>query len=106
MKNAYAILNYGMNYKERVTYFIALDDNEDFDINKVHFLDSCDWWDNGVSEATEGAFADVFMGHNILADFIEYDGKIIRRDASTQWIIPLEEGIIIDSDMEPVDIDL
>lgn len=69
--------------KGSVTYQIELEDDEDFDINKLHFIFEEYWWDDDYAD-TKG-FLDTFEHCDLLLDFIIYDGKIIGRRTDVNW---------------------
>lgn len=72
----HCILGYGNIGKGEVNYFnIELEDDEEFDINKLHFFDDPWWYDCEISEAAD-RIEELFGEHSVLLDFVEYDGKI------------------------------
>lgn len=62
-----------------VEFEVELEDNEEFDINKLFFVIEPNWWNSSGLTDTDG-LSDMFYSHWILLDFVMYDGKVIGRN--------------------------
>ena len=78
-----AISGDGVNYcasgspgKGQVTFYIELPEDEEFDINKLHFVCSDDWWDTDFGLMDECYNA--LNGMDVLLEAVEYDGHFYR----------------------------
>jgi hypothetical protein len=69
------LLNFGDIGKGVVSFYIDLEDDEEFDINKLHFFCESSWWDCHVCELSD-ELTEIFESNDVLLDFVEYDGKI------------------------------
>ena len=79
-----ALLRSSIIGKGSVLYQIELEDDEEFDINKLFFI-------SGVSGCMDNNYADcmgfsyIFDGYDLILDFIIYDGKVIPRYGEASW---------------------
>lgn len=73
------LFNYDDIRTDSLRFYINLEDDEEFDINKLHFLYEPWWWDCYVCE-TAPTLPDILEYHDVLLDFVEYNGKIYRYD--------------------------
>lgn len=73
--NQKCLLNFGDIGKGVVSFQIDLEDDEEFDINKLHFFCESCWWDCHVCDLSD-ELTEIFESSDVLLDFVEYDGKI------------------------------
>jgi hypothetical protein len=78
-----AVSDDGVNYfacgspgKGQVTFYIDLPEDEEFDIKKLHFVGSDDWWDDDFGLMDECYNA--LRGMDVLLEVVEYDGHFYR----------------------------
>ncbi|GEM_PF-5686198 len=76
----------GINYiqcgkigKGTVSFYIEIPKDEPFDINKLHFFAEDEWWDQEDFVSCIDELAEDFSSQNVLLMFVEYDGRIYRR---------------------------
>ena len=69
--------------KGSVRYQIELEEDEEFDINKLHFICEGDWWDDDFVDIEGLSY--IFESSDLMLDFIIYDGKFIPRYGDASW---------------------
>ena len=103
--NAVCMLSYGDIGNGVVKFDIELEDDEEFDINKLRFIDESCWWDDADIADIDG-LCETFENHSVLLDFIVYDDKIVTRsDAS--FVSGYEQPgnvVLSHSDMSPAEL--
>ena len=103
-----ALMHWGCICKGEISYYLELEDDEEFDINKLHFFDSEDWWED--CSVCDDQMINYLEEHTVLVDFIEYDGRIITRSDSANIYkgyyneLDGENGKLIDEYMDPLDL--
>ena len=96
--------------KDFICFDIYLEDDEEFDINKLHIFGECDWWDEPRDhyESLLG-IADILPLHSAILDFVEYNGKIYCHDGNgaRRWgyVDRSEQWALINTDMSDVELD-
>jgi hypothetical protein len=96
--------------KDFICFDIYLEDDEEFDINKLHIFGECDWWDEPRDhyESLLG-IADILPLHSAILDFVEYNGKIYCHDGQGArgwgYVDRSEQWALINTDMSDVELD-
>jgi len=83
------LLSYGDIGKGIVNYDIWLEDDEEFDINKLGFMFQEDWWDDPDIAEDDGlldGLYDIFCTTSVILDFVVYDNKVFNRNGDESFI--------------------
>lgn len=100
------LLSFGDVGRGSVSYHIWLEDDEEFDINKLHFFSVPYWWDCHIYKLSK-ELCDLFETTDVLLDFIEYNGKIynIFDIPSVLWYNYKGKCVLMNPKMEAVELD-
>ena len=79
------LLSYGDIGRGTVNYDIWLEDDEEFDINKLGFMFEDDWWDDPDIVEDDGLY-DIFSTTSVILDFVVYDNKVFNRNGYESFI--------------------
>ena len=96
--------------KDFICFDIYLEDDEEFDINKLHILGECAWWDQPRDryESLLG-IADMLPLHDAILDFVEYNGKIYCHDGQGArgwgYVDRSDQWALMNTDMSDVELD-
>lgn len=97
--------------KDFICFDIDLEDDEEFDINKLHILGECDWWDDPRLYESLLGIAYILPLHSAILDFVEYNGKIYCHDGNRArargwgYVDRSEQWALINTDMSDVELD-
>ena len=95
--------------KDFICFDIDLEDDEEFDINKLHIFGESDWWDDLRNYKSLLGIGDMLPMHDTILDFVEYNGKIYCHDGNGArglgYVDRSEQWALINTDMTDVELD-
>ena len=95
--------------KDFICFDIDLEDDEEFDINKLHIFGESDWWDDLRNYKSLHGIADMLPLHDAILDFVEYNGKIYCHDGQGArgwgYVDRSEQWALMNTDMSDVELD-
>ena len=95
--------------KDFICFDIDLEDDEEFDINKLHIFGESDWWDDLRNYKSLLGIGDMLPMHDTILDFVEYNGKIYCHDGNGArgwgYVDRSEQWALMNTDMSDVELD-
>ena len=95
--------------KDFICFDIYLEDDEEFDINKLHFFGESDWSDDLRNYKSLLGISDMLPLHDTILDFVEYNGKIYCHDGQGArgwgYVDRSEQWALMNTDMSDVELD-
>lgn len=95
--------------KDFICFDIDLEDDEEFDINKLHIFGKSEWWDDLRHYKSLLGIAEMLPLHDAILDFVEYNGKIYCHDGQGArgwgYVDRSEQWALMNTDMSDVELD-